>query len=843
MRQFLRVALLRHRWTAFLAGALTLLVAQVAATAFPETWRVQADVYVAEPAIVHRLANPFASVPSTKDVLQPLIELLYADEHLTKLVKNTALVDRWKEGRAWPLLLKDSLQERFRAPLSDRDQLAALVAMLEKRLEVEVDGHHVRIAVKWGSPQLAVDLTHAAVRTLVEQRETSEGRALDAAAKGLDEQLAGVRGEMKSRLERLDAELTRARYDRRWAAIDADRDQLFRDQQRAADLIVRAEEKHLGAEIIRRVTPLRALVVKPPVQPKEPLGGGPLARLVCLLLAVLTSALGGAVAVALFGGEICAGFQVRDGLGIPVLGSARIGWIGYRQSLKWQALVAVGLLATVTGVTVGLAKGNPALAVLPWFVAAGLYAVWVLPLKYPLMGLMLLAVTLDDPQDRPYFNLWQSPLYPVGKLFFKNVAWFTGFELSLLFLSALSLLRWFRPSLRPQDVDPFVGAPPKPLRYAVGLSAVSVGVLVVSGVLGGGNFRDALWQFRVLLMMPIAATLAMHAFDFPKDFKPLLWILLIGTVLKSLLGTYFIYRIALPMGELPAHTTGHNDTMIFVTATVAAVVLLWEYPKALSVRAAAILLPFAANAMRLNDRRIAYVDIAVVLIFVYLISPWHQVKRFATRAFVFSLPALLLYMAAGWNSSSGVFKPVAKIRSIVAPAESSEENSSNVERDIENYNLLKNWEQHPLFGRGFGHAFSEFVPSNDFAQSNYGRVGHNSVLWLLWIGGIVGLTGVWLYLGIAAFFCARALARSHRPLNRAALLVSLGILLTYLLQAFGDMGTQSIQMAFFVSVAVATIGRLATQVGAWSYAEAVTEDREITDPETLPLHHLPSTLR
>lgn len=841
MRQFLRVALLRHRWTAFLAGLLTLVVGAVARGAFPETWRVEADVYVAEPAIVHRLANPFATVPSTKDVLQPLIELLYSDQHITSLVKDTALVDRWKAGRPWPMLAKDALQERFRPPLSDRDQLAALVAMVEKKLEASVEGHHVRLAVQWTSPELALDLTRATVRTLVEQRETSEGKALDAAAKGLDEQLAGVRAEMKSRVERLDQEITRARYDRRLAAIDADREQLFKDQQRAADLLVRAEEKHLGAEIIRRVTPLRALVVKPPTLPRDPIGGPPALRWLVLLLAALASALGGALVMALFGGEICAGFQIPAGLGIPVLATARIGWIGYRQPARWQAVVLVGGLALATGAAAAFAKGNVALALAPWLAAGALYATWVLPLKYPLMGLMLLAITLDDPQDRPYFNLWQSPLFPVGKIFFKNVAWFTGFELSLLFLGGLALLRWFRPQ-QFFHKDPFEGAPPKPLRYAVGLSLVSVFWLIAWGVAQGGVFREALWQFRVLMMMPIAATLAMHAFEFPKDFKPLLWILLIGTVLKSLLGTYFIYRIAVPMGEVPPHTTGHNDTMIFVTATVVGLVMLWEHPKAVSVRSAAVLLPFAANAMRLNDRRIAYVDIAIVLIFVYLISPWHLVKRASTRAFGYALPFLLVYMAAGWNSNSGVFKPVAKVRSIVAPSETSEENSSNVERDIENYNLLKNWEMSPVLGRGFGHAFSEFVPSNDFAQSNYGHVGHNSVLWLLWIGGIAGFTGVWLYLGVAAYFMGRALLRTRKPLTRAGLLSALGIMLTYVLQAFGDMGTQSIQMAFFVSVALAIIGRTATQVGAWSYAPALAADAEPTDPETAPLHHLPSTL-
>jgi hypothetical protein len=72
-----------------------------------------------------------------------------------------------------------------------------------------------------------------------------------------------------------------------------------------------------------------------------------------------------------------------------------------------------------------------------------------------------------------------------------------------------------------------------------------------------------------------------------------------------------------------------------------------------------------------------------------------------------------------------------------------------------------------------------------------------------------------MYLGVAAFFAARALRRTTEFRDRAALLVALGVLLTYLNQAFGDMGLVSMQFVFFVAAAIAIIGRLATRHGAW----------------------------
>lgn len=173
--------------------------------------------------------------------------------------------------------------------------------------------------------------------------------------------------------------------------------------------------------------------------------------------------------------------------------------------------------------------------------------------------------------------------------------------------------------------------------------------------------------------------------------------------------------------------------------------------------------------------------------FIFAISPWHAMKRFATRAALLMVPVLGLYVAAGWNARGKVFAPVQKVRSILAPAADTEE-EANVERDIENYNITKSWEQNMFLGQGFGHAFREFTPSNDFSQSRFGHIGHNSVLWLLWIGGVVGFTGVLIYLAVVAYLIARTLRCADEVEERVALLVSLSIILTFLMQAFGDMG-------------------------------------------------------
>jgi hypothetical protein len=90
----------------------------------------------------------------------------------------------------------------------------------------------------------------------------------------------------------------------------------------------------------------------------------------------------------------------------------------------------------------------------------------------------------------------------------------------------------------------------------------------------------------------------------------------------------------------------------------------------------------------------------------------------------------------------------------------------------------------------------------------------------MWIGGIVGFTGVLLYLAVGLYFLGRALEGTKGWRERAGLMVSLSICVTYLVQAFGDMGTQSIMLDFFVATALAIAGRLATKAGAWVPASA-----------------------
>jgi hypothetical protein len=818
MREFLRITLREHRVAALAAALGTALVASLTAASRAPTWRVEADLFISEPQLVHRLANPFAPPPPPGEGLNELPEQLTERKLVVALVKSEGLVDRWSASRPWPLRLKDRLQTALLGPVAEKDTLDALVAMVEKRLEVERKDHKVHVHLDWPEPEPALGMMRTLVGRLERGELTGEVSALEASARNLDDQLAAVRGEVEARARRIDDELRLAALQKRRPVTVAEQEQLRRDRLRADELLVRAEERHITAEVMRRTNKQRFLVVRAPALPREPLSAGPLRLGLVTLLSSLAAGLFAALALGLTGGRAMSGEQVVRVLAIPLLGRMRVPFPGRPERLRGAATAGAVLLFVATGLSTGLSDGDLWIAIRPLLVAGVAWAVWTQPLKWPLLALMFLAVVVDDPTDRPYFGVWRSPTWEWGHFFFTNIAWFTGFELSVMALAGVLFLRRYMGVRRPEllELDPLEGQAPRPLRVSLVVSGAAVLLCIGWGLLRGGIFREALWQFRSLLMMPLVCTLALHAFEFPKDLKKLGVVIFAGSLIKALLGSWFIYAIASPARLDPPHTTGHNDTMIFVVATLVPVLLLWERPTWRHLGLAAFWLPFAAQAMRLNDRRIAYVDIVLALALVYVLSPRHRMKRALTQLAVALIPVVLLYAGAGWNTKGGsFFRPVQKVRSIVAPVADSEEESSNVERDIENFNLLKSWERDMFVGQGFGHAFTEFLPSNDFAQSNFGHVGHNSILWLLWIGGLSGFTAILMYLGVAAFFAARTLRRTTEFRDRAALLVALGVLLTYLNQAFGDMGLVSVQFVFFVAAAIAIIGRLATRHGAW----------------------------
>ncbi|MBL8914985.1 MAG: hypothetical protein JNM17_30045, partial [Archangium sp.] len=86
---FVRLVLDHHRIAAIVSALLTGIAAILASTLVPDLYYVEATVYVQEPAAVHRLANPFAAVPSSRRELEDVPELLASRDKLVSLAKRS----------------------------------------------------------------------------------------------------------------------------------------------------------------------------------------------------------------------------------------------------------------------------------------------------------------------------------------------------------------------------------------------------------------------------------------------------------------------------------------------------------------------------------------------------------------------------------------------------------------------------------------------------------------------------------------------------------------------------------------------------------------------------------
>jgi O-antigen ligase len=207
------------------------------------------------------------------------------------------------------------------------------------------------------------------------------------------------------------------------------------------------------------------------------------------------------------------------------------------------------------------------------------------------------------------------------------------------------------------------------------------------------------------------------------------------------------------------------------------------------------------------------VEVTIVAVIVLLMTPWTPVKRMLVRALIIMAPIMPVYMAAGWSSGSGIFKPVKTVRSII----DSKSDRSSETRDIENFNLIVTLKANSFVPMGFGHEYIEMVVADDISQffAQYRYIPHNSVLGLWAFAGVLGFTGIWMMLGVAVFMAARAFRMTRNIDHQTAALACIGTIFCYLMQAYGDMGLVNWNGVFLIASSMVVAGKLAVATGAF----------------------------
>jgi hypothetical protein len=236
---------------------------------------------------------------------------------------------------------------------------------------------------------------------------------------------------------------------------------------------------------------------------------------------------------------------------------------------------------------------------------------------------------------------------------------------------------------------------------------------------------------------------------------------------------------------------------------------------------AAITIAAAGLGVIVNGRRLAYVSLLGSLVTMYALLPRSGPRRTINRALAAIAPAAAAYLALGWSSGSAIFGPARKIASLFSKTD-----RSSGMRDIEDYNLILTWKKHLILGSGFGHEYDEISRADSIRDifPLYRYIGHNSILWLASVGGLVGFTAFWLLLVVTAFFAARSYRFATAPLDRAAALGALSMAGIVAVQAYGDMGLTSWTAIFLLAASLVVAAKCAVAVGAFPWPRDLAHD-------------------
>ena len=105
------------------------------------------------------------------------------------------------------------------------------------------------------------------------------------------------------------------------------------------------------------------------------------------------------------------------------------------------------------------------------------------------------------------------------------------------------------------------------------------------------------------------------------------------------------------------------------------------------------------------------------------------------------------------------------------------------------------------------------LPAVDYSLEKF--VPHNSLLALWCYCGYVGYAGITMLWVAGVYFAMRAYYFGTTAQHRAAAMVSFGLVLIYMMQAWGDLGLSTWTGVFMTACALAVAGKLAVATGQW----------------------------
>lgn len=476
----------------------------------------------------------------------------------------------------------------------------------------------------------------------------------------------------------------------------------------------------------------------------------------------------------------------------------------------------VGMNVIMT--TLFILSANSIVAIFPLFLFC-LCCLFLVTSLRKVMFVLLFIVAASDATVIPFpdKSLWFPPLYWLQYVLVENLNKTLPIEalrfslLEVIFV-AMAVLAVARVGFRIRVDTRGRGRGTVALTFFLFLSFAGVLWLEFYGVgVRGGDFRQSLWQFRQLFWLPLTTVLFSICLRDHRDFLTAVKILMAAACFKIAVAAWFQFTIARPMAFEPPYLTTHNDSILFVIVFMLLVIRFIHQLTTRNLVSLLLIGSYVFFGIVINNRRLAFVNLLVCLALVLFIMRG-PAKKFVVRGIMLSLPFLLAYVVVGGNRNGAVFKPANLIMSVVT-----QKDASSATRDIENFNLIVTLKQGKVLGNGWGHEYIEMVKAYDISEAfaQYRFIAHNSVLWLLSIGGFFGFTLLWMPMAAGVFLARRAYFFARTPDERTTSVLVICMIAIYMMQAWGDMGVICNIATFTVAMALAAAGKLAVATGAF----------------------------
>lgn len=271
---------------------------------------------------------------------------------------------------------------------------------------------------------------------------------------------------------------------------------------------------------------------------------------------------------------------------------------------------------------------------------------------------------------------------------------------------------------------------------------------IVHGLSGGGNFKIIVNEVRSFWYLFMGYIISYNMVQSKNHVRIFFWFIIICAGIKALEGTYiYIFILHGSLGE-NREIMAHEESFFWTSVLLLIVLYSLHSRYKPQLYTALALVPFLGIALIANNRRAGFVallvGVGVAWLLIWLARP--EARRFLLITLLISAVVGGGYVAAFSQSNSSFASPARSIVSVFSP--SPEDVSSNLYRDIENFDLKYTVQQNPM-GLGFGRPFSQPILLPDISSLDpvYLFIPHNTIYWVWMRLGPLGWLALWYLFG------------------------------------------------------------------------------------------------